>query len=160
MSIPRPLRNLSELSLFIRILFFAMSVPLLLRLRLSALQLVLEPKNPPSTFDPAQIQTISACVDDVVSVGIKRGVIRSTCLTRGTTLYYFLRRAGLDVSLCFGIGNVDGKFVGHCWLVKDEQPYLERTDPRSLFTEIHRIPHRTPIHGNSESTNPRLTISA
>ena len=154
MSIPRQLRNPFELSLFIRILFFAMSVPFLLRLRLSALQFVLEPRKPPSTFDPAQIQTISACVDDVVSRGMKRRVIHSGCLTRGTTLYYFLRRAGLDVSLCFGIGNVDGKFVGHCWLVKDEQPYMERTDPRSLFTEIHRIPRRTPIHGNSDSMNP------
>jgi hypothetical protein len=34
----------------------------------------------------------------------------------------------------------DGEYVGHCWLVKDGEPFLERTDPRPVFAEIVSIP--------------------
>lgn len=66
--------------------------------------------------------------------------IRRSCLTRGVTLYYFLTRAGVDVSLCFGVGTVDGVMGAHCWLVKDGEPYLERGDVPFPFVPMHVIP--------------------
>jgi hypothetical protein len=62
-------------------------------------------------------------------------------LTCGITLYYFLKRAGADVDLCFGLGAVDGGdgFDGHCWLVLAGEPYLEPRDPRPLYTEMYRF---------------------
>ncbi len=72
---------------------------------------------------------------------IRRGhpAVRPGCLTRGVTLYYGLRRAGLDVQLCFGVGSDGGNVAGHCWLDLDGEPLLERVDPRSKFTEVVRL---------------------
>ena len=68
-----------------------------------------------------------------------RPLVRPGCLTRGVTRYYFFRRDGMDVSLCFGMGKFDEEFVGHCWLVKDGVPFMEPRDPRPLYTEMYRI---------------------
>ena len=67
--------------------------------------------------------------------------MRPGCLTLGLTRYYFFRRAGLDVSLHFGMGRIgkDKEFVGHCWLVRGGVPYLEKQDPRPLYVEMYRI---------------------
>jgi len=51
------------------------------------------------------------------------------------TLYRFLRRAGADVSLRFGVGMMDGAIAGHCWIVYRGEPLAERRDPRGLFVE-------------------------
>jgi hypothetical protein len=57
------------------------------------------------------------------------------------TLFWFLRRAGLDVELRFGLDPAPGAEVdGHCWLTLDGEPYLEKQDPRPLFAEIYRLP--------------------
>jgi hypothetical protein len=70
--------------------------------------------------------------------------VRPGCLTRGVTLYVFLRRAGMDVALSFGMGKPGKEFAGHCWLVMDGEPILERRDPRPVFTEMYRIPRCPP----------------
>lgn len=67
-------------------------------------------------------------------------MVRPGCLTRGITGYYILRRAGLDVALCFGVGLAVGRDVaGHCWLVLDGEPVLEAADPRTAFSELVRL---------------------
>ncbi len=79
-----------------------------------------------------------------------RPLVRPGCLTRGITGYYILRRAGLDVALCFGVGLVPGTEVaGHCWLVLDGEPVLETADPRSVFTELVRLSSRGLTSANS-----------
>jgi hypothetical protein len=74
-------------------------------------------------------------------MAIRRGrpLVRPGCLTRGVTRYYFFRRDGMDVSLCFGMSQVKEEFVGHCWLVKDGVPFMETRDPRPLYVEMYRI---------------------
>jgi hypothetical protein len=71
-----------------------------------------------------------------------RPLVRRGCLTRGVTLYYCLRRAGVDVGLTFGMGRVDGGdgFDGHCWLVKGGEPYLEARDPRDHYVPMYSFP--------------------
>ena len=72
-----------------------------------------------------------------------RPLVRPGCLTRGITGYYILRRAGLDVALCFGMGSVrDPGAAGHCWLVLGGEPVLEAADPRAAFTELVRLSSR------------------
>jgi hypothetical protein len=66
-------------------------------------------------------------------------VVRRGCLTRGVTLFWLLRRDGLDVELCFGVGGAADGFYGHCWLEAAGTPILEETDPRGRF-EHHRLP--------------------
>lgn len=134
----KPARRLAELVLTLRILLVAVAVPALLRLTLDRLQSVLEPRKPLPERDPAELQTLVDRIERVLAAG--RPLVRTGCLTRGVTLYYFLRRAGVDVSLVFGLGKPGDAFAGHCWLVKDGQPFLEKTDPRSAFTEMYSIP--------------------
>ncbi len=128
-----------DMSLFLQILFFALTVPVLLRLlRLPTIANVIEPKHAPSTPDTRQVQKTVHYVDLVLRKG--KPFIHPGCLTRGLTLYTFLRRAGLKVTLCFGIGNLGEQAVGHCWLVKDGEPFLETKDPRLFFTVTYSFP--------------------
>jgi hypothetical protein len=123
-----------------RVLLFAALVPLLLYRRIDRLAPLLEPA-PARTPPPPPRERVDALVsriDRLLQAG--RPFVRSGCLTRGFTLFYFLRRAGADVSLRFGIGEVDGSFSGHCWIVLDGEPLAEKRDPRPLFAETFRIP--------------------
>ncbi len=129
-------RSISDVFLFCQVLFFAAAVPFLLRLKLSRVEALLEPKDP-SPAERDRVEQITEYVEMAMRQG--RPLVRPGCLTRGVTRYYFFRREGMDVSLCFGMGQVDGEFVGHCWLVKDGVPFMETRDPRPLYSEMHRI---------------------
>jgi hypothetical protein len=131
------LRSVSNAVLFLRVFAFAAAVPYLLRLKLPLVARALESKRNPSVLHEGSVGKIVAFVE----IAIRRGwpLVRPGCLTRGLTRYYFLRRAGMDVALCFGMGRVDDDFVGHCWLVSGEKPFLEIEDPRPRYIEMYRI---------------------
>jgi hypothetical protein len=40
----------------------------------------------------------------------------------------------------FGIGGPEDEFQGHCWLVREGKPYLERRPFGDRFIEQFRIP--------------------
>jgi hypothetical protein len=109
----------------------AVVAPLLARLDLQRLQRCLEPaarsSRPP-------VAVVGRRIDRLIRRG--KPLVRPGCLTRGITGYYSLRRAGLDVALCFGIGP---GAAAHCWLVLDGEPVLEAADPRLAFTEMVRL---------------------
>jgi hypothetical protein len=129
-------RSISDVFLFFQVLFFAAAVPFLLRLKLARVETLLQPRIPRSTGQDRMEQ-----ITEYVEIAIRKGrpLVRQGCLTRGLTRYYFFRREGLNVSLCFGMGQVEEEFVGHCWLLKDGVPFLETRDPRPLYAEIYRI---------------------
>jgi hypothetical protein len=129
-------RSNRDVFLFLQILFFAAVVPILLRLKLWRVEALLEPKIQ-GTAERDRVEQIAAYVEIAIREG--RPLIHAGCLTRGVTRYYFLRREGLDVSLCFGVGRLQEEFVGHCWLVKDGVPFLETQDPRPVYTVMYRI---------------------
>src|SRR5579859_572695 len=131
-----------------RVFCFAVSAPLLARLPLTRVERLLEPRRTPRgahAAPAAQVRHISEVVLAVLSAG--RPLVRKGCLVRGLTLYYFLRRADAGIHLSFGLGSAatdddvfgDG-FDGHCWLVKDGEPFLETRDPRPLYTEMYAFP--------------------
>jgi hypothetical protein len=121
----------------LRILAVAAAVPLLMRLPLPRLAAFLEPRRRPAAPRPHAAATVAA-----VEAMLRRRsrLVRPSCLTRGVTRYWFLRRAGLDVILCFGMGTPVGEPAGHCWILRDGEPYLEAVDPRPLFVETYRMP--------------------
>ena len=131
----RELRRPGDIFLFLQIFLFAAAVPVLGRLSLLRLESMLEPKHRSPCPGPARIQKIIDTVDLVLQFG--KPLIGARCLTRGLTLYYFLRRSGFDVTLCFGIENFENRFYGHCWLVKDGAPFSEPGDPRSMYTSVY-----------------------
>ena len=133
------MRPIANGFLFLRIFAFAAAVPYLLRLKLPRVAGAIEPGQEPSAVDEDRVQKISAYVEKAIWHG--KPLIRPGCLTRGLTRYFFFRRSGMDVALCFGMGRVDNQVIGHCWLVKDGQPYLEPRDqdPRTRYAEMYRI---------------------
>ena len=126
-----------------RLVTVAVLVPVLLRAGLPTVQRWLEPRRT-TPMDPSPVDVLVArhgrWTDGIIRRG--RPLVRSGCLTRGITAYYGLRRAGADVSLCFGMGMVRGAMVGHCWLEVAGLPVLEPDDPRTVFAEVARMSSR------------------
>ena len=125
-----------------RMLAVAMAAPLVGRLPLSRLEAVLEPRRVPvpRTAPDGGAERIVWLVDAAIHVGTP--LVRPGCLTRGLTSFWFLRRAGHQVSLVFGIDAAHGSATAHCWLETGNQPRFERTDPRTIFSAIASIPSR------------------
>lgn len=119
------------------IFIFAAASPLLLRMPLSRLNALISRPVLPRAPEPERLARTVRAVD--TAVRWCRPLISSGCLTRGLTLYWFLRGLGQDVVLVFGAGQVSGKFAAHCWLELGSEPYLERVDPRQFFREIYRF---------------------
>jgi len=123
----------------VRVLLFAAVVPLVLRCRkLPGLPAWLEPAgNLPPPPSPEEVAALVRRIDGLIATGSP--VVRSGCLVRGLTLYRFLRGAGADISLHFGVGAMRGRFAAHCWIVYGGEPLAEPRDPRPLFTETWRV---------------------
>jgi hypothetical protein len=98
----------------------------------------LEPSGSPGPEpSPDEVAALVTSIDGWLTRS--RPLVRSGCVTRGITLYRFLRRAGADVSLRFGVGLVDGVLAFHCWIVYRGEPLAERRDPRGVFAETWAI---------------------
>jgi hypothetical protein len=129
-------------------------VPLLFCLRLSVLNRWLARRaavRAGAEPDPGAGARIIRCVELATAVG--QPLVRARCLTRCATLFYFLRRAGWDLTLCFGAACVNGKLAeapGHCWLVKDGKPFLEDKDPCLNYVPIYSMPEAAGISGGKE----------
>ena len=130
--------------LFLRALGFGVAVPGLMRLSLVTLDRLLSRRFPgPGTRAPdsGHGRAVVRGVDGALAWG--RPLVRSGCLSRGLTRYYFLRRAGFEVTLVFGIPRKDGSFLtepGHCWLEWAGKPIWEDRDPRMGFVPIYQLP--------------------
>jgi hypothetical protein len=133
------LRGARELLLFGYLTSFAASVPLLMRLPLPRVAALLTRSPRGRAARPADVERLDRLM--ALAPRVARPFVRTGCLTRGVTLFWFLRRAGLDVELRFGIDPADaGATDGHCWLSLDGEPFLEKVDPRPRFAEIYRLP--------------------
>lgn len=136
------IRTLSDGLLVAQILIIAVLTPALMRLPLKHVHAFLEPNGPLPEPNDASERRVLAALRVVLDSG--RRLLRPTCLTRGVTRYYALRRAGVDVALVFGIRQDTGDHVdGHCWLVRNGEPFLETQDPHGLFIEMYRIAGRS-----------------
>lgn len=131
----------------LRVLTFAAAVPLLLRVvKLPQLGDRLEPADPPPArtppHDPATVDRLIRRIDLLIRLGWP--IVRRGCLVRGITRYRFLREAGVDATLCFGIGRLPGheSFTGHCWLEMEGRALAEPREPRPIYTETYRVSPR------------------
>jgi len=133
--------------LFARVATFAATVPLLMRFPLPRLAALLTrpPRRPRAGALEVEVEVERLERLVALAPRVARPLVRTGCLTRGLTLYRFLRRAGLDVELRFGVDprSVDAA-DGHCWLALGDEPFLEREDPRPRFVEVWRLPLAAP----------------
>lgn len=131
---PRDVLTLAE------VCAFASVVPLITRLSMPRLGAVLVRTPPTKQPDSREIERLERVV--TLAPRVAHPLVRSGCLTRGLTLFWFLRRAGLNVQLCFGLDpDTTQEADGHCWLTLDAEPYLESRDPRTRFVELYRLPY-------------------
>jgi hypothetical protein len=122
----------------VEVCLFAATVPAAVRLPLPRLASLVTRPPRSRALDLGEVERLERVV--TLAPRIARPLVRSGCLTRGLTLFWFLRRAGLDVELRFGVDPVaDGEADGHCWLALAGEPYLERQDLHR-FTELYRLP--------------------
>ncbi len=133
--VARAFRRPSKLMLYVDIALVALAVPLLARLKLPRLATLLGRGRAASPPDAARIDDLVTSV--AAALQFAPAFIRPTCMTRGLVLYHVLRRAGLDVQLCFGAGYPQGQFEAHCWLVYEGKPFMEPRNPRQWFTEFY-----------------------
>lgn len=136
------IRQGGEWGLFARLLLFAAAVPWLMKLRLLRAEQWLVPRSPARRVDPARVQKIIAYTDTALHFG--RPLVQAKCLTRAVTLYYFLSRSGVDLTLIFGATSVDGKFSAHCWLEHDGRAFAEDPDPGNDYAVLYTIPAQAP----------------
>lgn len=127
-----------EALLPVHVVLFAALLPLVLRFRrLPDLPAWVEPGEPPRPLGRDEIAALARRLDELLISG--RPAVRTGCMIRGLTLYRFLRRAGAEVALCFGVGTIRGEFAAHCWVAWRGEPLEELIDPRPIFTETWRI---------------------
>lgn len=118
----------------LHISLFALASRLLTRLPLARLERVLT-GGAPTAVDVALLSETERRLER--ALGATHRFARHTCYTRGITRYYFLHRAGARPRLVFGMQpNGDG----HCWIVRDGEPYREPEDPRHVFVQTYVIP--------------------
>jgi hypothetical protein len=60
------------------------------------------------------------------------------CLERSLVLYRYLARANADPELVIGMAKPDD-YLGHVWVVVNEQPLLETSESLGLYTEVVRF---------------------
>ena len=137
----RELRGGREVLLFARLASFAAAVPLLMRLPLPRLAALIARTPRGAPISTAELERIERLI--TLAPRVARPLVRPGCLTRGVTLFWYLRRRGLDVELRFGL-EPSGCSHGHCWLCLDGEPFLEDPDPRPRFAEVYRLPVLAP----------------
>jgi hypothetical protein len=136
------LRSAREAMLFVYVSAFAAIVPLLMRMPLPRIAALLTRPPRRRTATGAEIERLNRLT--ALAPRVAYPLVRTGCLTRGVTLFWFLRRAGLDVELRFGLDTGHAADPdGHCWLALNGEPFLEKGDPRPRFAELYRLPLAT-----------------
>lgn len=116
------IRNSKDLLLLLQITVLACLLPLLLRwVKLPTLLKVLKPWNRTATVERKQVDKIVRFTNFIVGMGFTG---KRTCLKKSLLLYHFLRRAGVNVEMNFGIRKAKG-LIGHSWLTYQANPYLD-----------------------------------
>jgi hypothetical protein len=140
LGILRELRGSQERLLFVQVLGGASVVPVLMRLPLPTVERMLTARRRSRAGRGLAPERVAAVVDLAQRFG--HPVVRAGCLTRGVSLFWLLRDPGRDggLRLCFGLGGARDGFGGHCWLERDQRPYLERVDVRLRFPVQFAIP--------------------
>jgi len=127
--------SFQEVLIFVRIFSLVTILPVMLRsLSLPGLMKMLTPLHAKFHRTPDMEEDRNNIVrfTDYI-LGLNFWIYRTTCLRRSLVLYHFLRLAGFDVKICFGIrynGNLPDreikKLEGHAWLLYNGNIYLEK----------------------------------
>lgn len=136
------LRSPRDVGRLLRVFALCLRAPRLARRPLPELLPRLEPPPPPRADERLAVQAVAFTL---TYLRLRRHP--NACLVRGLTLFRFLRQAGVEADIHFGIDPTTRD--GHCWISVSGEPLLEPTDPASRFLEMLRYPPR-PAEGGGE----------
>lgn len=94
--------------------------------------------TPPTEPQALPGDTMRQIVDALTALGAGRPL--GICLRRSLLRYYFLRRAGLPLTIHFGARRLGDDIAGHAWLTLDGQPYYEKPEHVLLHTLMWSYP--------------------
>ena len=128
--------SVQDVLLFIRMLSLTAVLPAMLRfLSIPRLMKILTSR----AIKVSRIPGADRVQDKIVKyadyiLGRNFWIFKSTCLRRSLILYHFLRRAGTNVQVCFGVRYKGGlqqegrskELEGHAWLLYKGELFLER----------------------------------
>ncbi len=85
-------------------------------------------------------------------------IFKSTCLKRSLVLYHFLRRAGINVQICFGVRYKEDsprkgsskELEGHAWLLCMGEIFLERN---AAMVREYTVTYCFPAKGDHASND-------
>lgn len=146
--------SLKEVELFIRIFFLITILPFLIRfLSISKLMEFLTPRDLKVYKNEHSEKTKDKVVkftDYILRLNI--WIYKTTCLKRSLILYHFLRKAGINVHICFGVRFNDEKLPdreaqkkleGHAWLLYNGDIFLEgNTEMTKTYKVTYCFPER------------------
>lgn len=147
--------SLADVFLFLRIFSLATVLPLLVKiLSLPGLMELITPRNTaPGTT--SSLDGTSGKIEKYTLYILSRDfwIYRNICLKRSLILYHFLRKYGINVSVCFGVkykkdlsGMEEKKMEGHAWLIYKGEIYLE-INPEE--TKTYKVTYSFPVIKNS-----------
>jgi hypothetical protein len=126
----------TDVLLAARVIAVGLAAPALVRLDLERLQRVLEPhRSSPLDLDQ---RAAAVQVERITAAALRRAgpLVRPGCLPRGLARYAAMRRVGIDVVLCFGVGRPKDELEGHCWLSLDGEVLFEPRQSAAAFTRV------------------------
>ncbi|MDX1428985.1 MAG: lasso peptide biosynthesis B2 protein [Rhodothermales bacterium] len=82
---------------------------------------------------------------------LTRGVLRRLfsgryCMKRSLILFHFLRKAGREARIVFGVTKEEGKLEGHAWVTVNGEPYAEE-GPVDKYTVTYVYPDSASTSG-------------
>jgi hypothetical protein len=109
-------------SLFLRAMVVLPFIALSLRCRgfratQAALQISLP--NVDQKCDSALVSKQAALAAHMVNAADRHGLVHPSCLAKSLTLWWLLKRQGIDSHLRIGIRKEDDKFEAHAWVERD-----------------------------------------
>jgi hypothetical protein len=125
--------SFEDVELFIQILILATVLPLLIKLlSIPKLMKLLTPRDA-IVFKHQDSHTAKEKIVRYTDYILSRRfwIYKMICWKRALVLYRFLRKAGFNVTICFGVRlpNTESKdkpLEGHAWLVYNGEIFLER----------------------------------
>jgi len=152
------IRSGADVWLLLQVFSVITILPLMLRYySITRLLQILTPKRtlPVSSMQEEYTRKLVKYTDYILRRRV--WVYRQNCLRRALVLYHFLRSAGIDVQILFGVrrniqhshDGAGNHLDGHAWLVCQGQPFLELNDKVfDIYTVTFRYPAITTEMGS------------
>ncbi len=92
-----------------------------------------------SAANGVELQERAKAMSRVVEAAANGSLYRAECLPRSLTLWWYLRRQGIDSELQIGLSREASGFQGHAWVEYDGVALNDEPDVRQRFAALEWI---------------------